>query len=149
MNCPVALMPLSNKWDDLKTKIDTMLPTGNTNTTEWGWHPLTAGAPLNAPAEDPNYQYKKIIIFLTDDDNTQNRWSSTQSQIDARMSAACTNAKNEGVIIYTILVMQGSVTLLKNCASSPSMYFKITQSNQLVTVFNQIGTQMSRLRVAK
>jgi hypothetical protein len=29
------------------------------------------------------------------------------------------------------------------------MYFKITQSNQLVTVFNQIGTQMSRLRVAK
>jgi hypothetical protein len=45
--------------------------------------------------------------------------------------------------------MQGSENLLKNCASSPSMYFKITQSNQLVTVFNQIGTQMSRLRVAK
>jgi hypothetical protein len=65
------------------------------------------------------------------------------------MSAACTNAKNEGIIVYTILVMQGSEKLLKDCASSPSMYFKITQSNQLVTVFNQIGTQMSRLRVAK
>ncbi len=29
--------------------------------------------PLNAPAEDPKYQYKKVMIFLTDGDNTQNR----------------------------------------------------------------------------
>jgi Flp pilus assembly protein TadG len=151
-DCPVAMMPLSYDWAALKTRIDAMQPDGYTNTTiglEWGWHSLTKGAPLNAPAEDSNYQYKKIIIFLTDGDNTQNRWTNTQSQIDARMSAACTNAKNEGIIVYTILVMQGSENLLKNCASSPSMYFKITQSNQLVTVFNQIGTQMSRLRVAK
>ncbi len=151
-DCPVALMPLSYDWTALKTKIDAMTPTGNTNTTiglEWGWHSLTAGAPLNAPAEDPKYTYKKFIIFLTDGDNTQNRWDSDQAKIDARMSAACTNAKNEGIIVYTILVMAGSENLLKNCASSPSMYFKITQSNQLVTVFNQIGTQMSRLRVMK
>jgi uncharacterized protein YegL len=151
-NCPAAITPLSYDWATLKTKIDAMQPTGNTNTTiglEWGWHSLTKNAPMNAPAEDEKYTYKKFIIFLTDGDNTQNRWTSNQSQIDARMSAACTNAKNEGVIVYTILVMQGSENLLKNCASSPSMYFKITQSNQLVTVFNQIGTQMSRLRVAK
>jgi hypothetical protein len=29
------------------------------------------------------------------------------------------------------------------------MYFKITAADQLVTVFNQIGTQMSHLRVMK
>jgi Flp pilus assembly protein TadG len=150
--CPAAITPLSYDWAALKTKIDAMQPTGNTNTTiglEWGWHSLTKGAPMNAPAEDDKYTYKKFIIFLTDGDNTQNRWTSTQSQIDARMSAACTNAKNEGILVYTILVLQGSEQLLKDCASSPSMYFKITQANQLVTVFNQIGTQMSRLRVAK
>jgi len=162
-DCPVAMMPLSYNWDALKTKIDAMTPTGTTNTTvglEWGWLSLSQTAPLNAPAEDPNFQYKRIIIFLTDGDNTENRWWSTfsdspnytynaQSKIDARMSAACTNAKSDGVLVYTILVMQGSENLLKNCASSAGMYFKITQSNQLVTVFNQIGTQMSRLRVAK
>ncbi len=45
-NCPVALMPLSYNWDDLKDKIDAMQPTGNTNTTiglERGWHSLTPG----------------------------------------------------------------------------------------------------------
>ena len=153
-------MPLSNKWDDLKTKIDSMQPTGNTNTTiglEWGWHSLTQGAPLNAPAEDPNYQYKKVLIFLTDGDNTQNRWDSDQSRIDARMKLACANAKGTNgpndIEIYTILVLQGSESLLKECASSKpgttDHYFKITQATQLVTVFNQIGTQLSRLRVAK
>ena len=65
------------------------------------------------------------------------------------MSAACTNAKSQGVTIYTILVMQGSESLLKPFATSPSMYFKITAADQLVTVFNQIGTQMSHLRVMK
>ena len=152
VDCPAAITPLSYDWATLKTKIDAMQPTGNTNTTiglEWGWHSLTKGVPMNAPAEDDKYTYKKFIIFLTDGDNTQNRWSSTQATIDARMKLACTNAKNEGILVYTILVLQGSEQLLKDCASSPNMYFKITQSNQLVTVFNQIGTQMSRLRVMK
>ena len=151
-DCPVPLMPLSYDWAALKTKIDAMKPTGNTNTTiglEWGWHSLTQGAPLNAPPEDSNYTYKKVIIFLTDGQNTENRWEDEQTKIDARMTAACANAKAAGITIYTILVMQGSESLLKPCASSPSMYFKITAADQLVTVFNQIGTQMSHLRVMK
>jgi hypothetical protein len=152
------LMPLSNNWSDLKTKIDSMNPVGNTNTTiglEWGWHSLTQGSPLYAPPEDPHYTYKKVIIFLTDGDNTQNRFSSTQNAIDARMTAACANAKNPasvngGVEIYTILVLQGSASLLQDCSSNASdHYFKITAANQLVTVFNQIGTKLARLHVAK
>ena len=97
--CPVEMMPLSYNWASLKTKIDSMVANGNTNTTiglEWAWHSLTQGAPLSAPAEDAHYVYKKVIIFLTDGDNTQNRFSSSQSAIDARMTSACTNAKNRG-----------------------------------------------------
>ena len=175
LNCPVELMTLSYDWNALKTKIDDMTPVGNTNTTiglEWAWHSLSQGAPLNAPAEEANYQYKKIIIFLTDGDNTENRWWSTnrnsdkydsnaQKKIDDRMKLACANAKGTGdpnnnpndVEIYTILVMQGSESLLKACSSSKSgtsdHYFKITKADQLVSVFNQIGTQISRLRVAR
>ena len=74
---------------------------------------------------------------------------SEQTKIDARMPAACTNAKSGGITIYTILVMQGSRSLLKPCATSPGICFKITAADQLVTVFNQIGTQMSHLRVMK
>jgi hypothetical protein len=158
--CPVSMMPLSYNWQALKDKIDSMQPSGNTNTTiglEWGWHSLTKGAPVNAPAEDAKYQYKKIIIFLTDGDNTENRFTKTQSDIDARMKLACANAKGTNgpndIEIYTILVMQGSEKLLKECASSKAgttdHYFKITKSDQLVTVFKQIGTQLSQLRVSK
>jgi len=147
-----TIMPLSNNWSALKSKIDSMQPDGNTNTTiglEWAWHSLSQGDPLNAPAEDPNYQYEKVIIFLTDGENTQNRFTSNPSQIDARMTAACTNAKAAGISIYTILVLDGSPSLLQGCASDPSQYFKITSSSQLVDVFNQIGTSLSQLRVAK
>jgi Flp pilus assembly protein TadG len=159
-DCPglQELLPLSNNWTTLKNKIDAMTPNGNTNTTiglEWGWHSLTQSDPLNAPPEDTaHYTYNKVIIFLTDGTNTQNRWSSTESAIDARMTLACQNAKalvngKPGVTIYTILVLQGNATLLQNCASGLSNYFNITASNQLVTVFNQIGTQLSQLHVAK
>ncbi len=168
-DCPVEMMPLSYNWGNLKTKIDSMNPTGNTNTTiglEWAWHSLTAGAPLYAPAEDPLYDYKKVIIFLTDGDNTENRvWSTdrnspkyrsdAQSKIDGRMKDACANAKNPASVngnveIYTILVMQGSAPLLQNCASNPSdHYFKITAANQLVSVFKELGAKLAKLHVAK
>jgi Flp pilus assembly protein TadG len=157
--CPVAIMPLSYNWTALKTKIDAMQPKGNTNTTiglEWGWHSLTQGAPLNAPAEDSKYQYNKVIIFMTDGSNTQNRWDDSdydgdlkQQAIDNRMKLACKNVKDAGITIYTIQMIDGNAQLLKDCASSSDKYFKITSASQTVSVFTQIGTNLSRLRVAK
>jgi Mg-chelatase subunit ChlD len=157
--CPVPLMPLSYSWQALKDKIDAMTPAGYTNTTiglEWAWHSLTQGAPLNPPAEDANYQQKKVIIFLTDGMNTQNRWwtswwngDSNQQKIDARMKLACQNVKNAGVSIYTILVIDGNEQLLKECASSSDKYFKITSSGQLSEVFSKIGSNLTKLHIAE
>ncbi|HVG51634.1 MAG TPA: pilus assembly protein [Xanthobacteraceae bacterium] len=157
-DCPVEIMPLTYNWTGLKSKIDSMVSKGNTNTTiglEWAWHSLTAGAPLSAPPEDPNYEYKKVIIFLTDGDNTENRWDNNQTLIDDRMKLACANAKhpasvNGNVEIYTILVIQGTASLLETCSSNPAdHYFAITSANQLVTVFKEIGAKLAKLHVAK
>jgi hypothetical protein len=82
-------MPLSYDWTALKAKIDTMTPNGNTNQAiglAWGWLSLNQTAPLNAPAEDSNYTYKKAIILMTDGLNTQNRWTTNAGTIDARQS---------------------------------------------------------------
>jgi uncharacterized protein YegL len=150
--CPVAIMPLSYDWDKLKEKIDAMQPAGNTNTTigfEWAWHSLTPGAPLNPPAEDPNYSFKKVIIFLTDGLNTQNRWNSTASKIDERMKLACENAKAKNVVVYTVLVIDGNADLLKACASGSDKYHKVTSSGQLSEVFSKIGTNLTRLHIAQ
>jgi hypothetical protein len=158
-DCPVALMPLSFNWTNLKTKIDAMQPRGNTNTTiglEWAWHSLKQGVPLSAPAEDSTYQYNKVIIFMTDGTNTQNRWYDSDydgdwksQQIDSRMKLACANAKAANITIYTIHMIDGNADLLRECASSSDKYFKITNASQTVSVFTQIGTNLSRLRVAK
>ncbi len=151
-DCPEALMPLSFDWIKLKDKINAMKPVGNTNVTiglAWGWQSLTEGAPLFAPAEDPKYKYQKVIILLTDGQNTENRFSREQSEIDDRTKMACANAKAKDIIIYTVRVMDGSQSLLEGCASDPKKYFHLQSADGLVSAFNQIGRDLTNLRVSK
>jgi Flp pilus assembly protein TadG len=151
-SCPTALMPLSYDWTALKNKISAMQPAGNTNQTiglAWAWQSLSQGAPLNAPDEDQNYTYQRVIILLSDGQNTQNRFSSTQSKIDARMELACANAKAAGVTIYTVLVLAGNSSVLQDCASDKTKYFALSSADQIITTFQTIGTSLSKLRIAK
>ena len=64
-----------------------MTPTGNTNVTiglQVAWQTLSPVAPFNAPAPAPDLD--KVIILLTDGENTQNRWTSSSS-VDRRAHA--------------------------------------------------------------
>jgi hypothetical protein len=148
-------MPLSYSWSSLKTLIDNMDPTGNTNQgigLAWAWMTLGTGAPFDAPAKDPNYTYKDAIILLSDGLNTQNRWYSNASQIDARQKLLCDNAKAAGITIYTIHVNTGgdpTSQVLQYCASGTDKFFLITNASQTVAAFNSIGTSLSKLRVAR
>jgi Mg-chelatase subunit ChlD len=151
-HCPVELMPLSYNWTQLNNKIDAMTPSGSTNVTiglVWGWHSLSQGSPLAAPTEDPQYKYDKVIILLTDGENTENRYTNDQSDIDDRTKKACAAAKAAGITIYTVLVMEGTQSLLQQCATDPDKYFYLTSASQLVTAFQKIGTNLTKLRVAK
>ena len=40
-------------------------------------------------------------------------------------------------------------SVLQYCASGPDKFFLVTNANQTLTVFNSIGTSLSKLRVAK
>ena len=150
------IMPLSYDWSALKTMIGTLQPTGNTNQgigLAWGWLTLGTGAPFNAPAKDTaNYTYKEAIILLSDGMNTQNRFTSNTSQIDARQKILCDNAKQAGVTIYTIHVNTGgdpTSSVLKYCASGADKFFEVKQANQTLSVFNSIGQSLAKLRIAK
>jgi Flp pilus assembly protein TadG len=149
--CPTPLMPLSYDWTALHGKVDALAPAGNTNQSiglVWGWQSLTGGPPLNAPALDPNYTYQQVIILLSDGLNTENRWYSSASPIDARQQIACNNAKAAGIVIYTVLVMSGNSTVLQNCASDPNKYFALTDANQIITTFQAIGTELTKLHLS-
>lgn len=149
------IMPLSYDWTSLKGRIDAMKPTGNTNQgigLAWGWMTLSTGNPMNAPAKDPNYTYKDAIVLLSDGLNTQNRWYSNASQIDARQKKLCDNAKAENITIYTVQVNTGSdptSSVLQYCASSGDKFYLVTSASQTVSVFKDIGSSLSKLRVAR
>jgi Flp pilus assembly protein TadG len=153
-SCPQAVMGLNYNWTAMKSLVTNMSPNGNTNQAiglQLGWMSLFGGGPFTMPAEDPNYTYQHVIILLTDGLNTQDRWYTSQTSIDARQAMTCANAKAAGVTLYMIQVnTDGSPTstLLRNCASDSSKFFLLTSSNQIITTFAQIGTALSQLRIA-
>ena len=155
-SCPQAVMPLSYNWSSMTTLVNNMSPNGNTNQAiglAHGWMSLVGGGPYpTPPAMDPNYKYTQVIILLTDGLNTQDRWYTSQSSIDARQQLTCNNVKAAGITLYTVQVNTGgdpTSALLQNCASDSSKFFLLTSANQMVTTFNQIGTQLSQLRISK
>jgi Flp pilus assembly protein TadG len=155
--CPAAaVMPLGYDWTAMTNLVNSMTPNGNTNQAiglQLGWQSLVGGGPFpTPPAMDPNYQYSQVIILLTDGLNTENRWYTNQNQIDARQAMTCANVKAAGITLYTVQVNTGgdpTSSLLKTCASDASKFFLLTSATQMVATFQQIGTALSNLRVAK
>jgi Flp pilus assembly protein TadG len=166
------IQPLTYNWSSLKTMVNAMQPTGGTNQPiglAWAWQSLTQTGPMNAPLEDSNTTYNRVIIILSDGLNTEDRWPSygngnTQygGQIDARQQILCNNIKNPidpktNKPMYTIYTIQVDTStppdptssILQSCASDPSKFFMLTNSTQIATTFTTIGTALSQLRVAQ
>ena len=71
---------------------------------------------------------------------------------DSNGNGTCANIKGAGITIYAIQVNTGgdpTSTLLRNCASSSDKFFLLTSANQIVTTFNTIGTNLTKLRIAQ
>ena len=160
--CPHAVMPLNYNWSAMNTLVDNMSPGGNTNQAiglQLGWMSLVGGGPFpTPPTMDANYNYTKVIILLTDGLNTQDRWYTSQTSIDAREQLTCNNINAAKITLYTVQVNTGgdpTSTLLQHCAGmpgkypDPSKFFLLTSANAMITTFQQIGTELSKLYVAK
>jgi Flp pilus assembly protein TadG len=152
-----TMMGLSYNWTSLSSEVDSMIAQGSTNQTiglVWGWQTQSQNVPFSATALPDNTQ--RIMILLSDGLNTQDRWygdgSDQSTQVDARMALACTNAKAYGFTVYTVFVdlngTQGNSTVLQNCATDSTKYFDLTSADAIVTTFNQIGEQITNLRVS-
>ena len=161
-SCPVAMKGLSNDWTAMNALVDSMEADGMTNQPiglVWAWQSLVGGGPLTAPAKPSGYSYTEAIVLMSDGLNTQNRWSSSQTQVDKRMydssksgEGTCANIKASGIKIYAVHVNTTGdpmSTLMQNCASGPENFWMITSADQLNGVFSKIGTDITKLRVAK
>jgi len=163
--CPVSIQQLTYDWDGLNNLVDTLNPEGSTNQPlglVWAWQTLVGGGAMVAPPKDSRYVYSDVIILMSDGLNTQDRWygngSSQSPQVDRRMydgskkgSGTCENAKDAGIVIYTIQVNTGhdpTSQLLKDCASGRDKFTEIKTADQMVAVFESIGSALSKLHLA-
>ncbi len=176
VTCPPAMMELSYDWTAMKSLVDSLGTNGSTNQPiglVWGWQSLVGGGPFTAPAKTPGYEYVDAIILLSDGLNTQNRWdgdgSHTSTAVDARMrdssgNGTCANINAANINLYTIQVNTGgdpTSTLLRNCAGTaptetiartfpdPSKFSLLTSADQIITTFDKIGTELTKLRIAQ
>jgi len=157
--CPVQLVPWTSDWTKLKASIDQITPGGPTNQPvgmAWAWLSLQPTLPLNAPAEDPNYINKKIMIVLSDGLNTKNKKSGNGSShaiyVDTRQKLLCDNIKADGVTVYTIQVNTDGdplSSILQYCATGGDKFFMLTSPTQLMAAFDTIGASLSKLRIAQ
>jgi Flp pilus assembly protein TadG len=156
---PAPVQGMSENFDALKDQVTAMSPSGNTNQAvglAWGWQSLsTANPPLKAPPKDTNYAYKNYIVLLSDGLNTQNRWSTSQSDIDARQKILCENITKDKVNNPTVFTIQVNIgnrdaksKVLEDCATDGNSQM-ITAAGQTAQAFQNILAQISRLRVAQ
>ena len=154
-SCPQPVKGLSYDWSGMNTLINNMSPDGNTNQAiglALGWMSLVGGGPFTVPVKPAGYTYHNIIVLFTDGLNTEDRWYTDAPSIDARQRLTCQNAKAAGITIYTVQISTdgtGQSQLLQDCATDPTKFFFLTSASQLVTTFNQIGTNLTNLRIAR
>ncbi len=130
------MMRLTTNFPVLKSAIDGMVAVGDTNIAlglMWGWHSLSPNNPLADGAAYDAEHLRKVIILMTDGENTmgdpssgseQNRsyysglgyiWQgllsllsgspATRTQaMDGRLSALCQNIKAKNITVYTVRV---------------------------------------------
>lgn len=152
----VQMKPLTTDLESVRTTVNSMIPTGATNVTmgvAMGMSTLRNDTPFGANSSTSPFT-KKFLVLLTDGANTQNRFVGSgydgnpdQAAIDARMTLACNSAKARAVRVITIGVQDGQSVLLRNCASDSSSYYAVNDASQLNSVFQQILSQVTGIRV--
>lgn len=172
------IVPLGNDYAGLKTKVDALQASGNTNIMEgvaWGRRVLSPGEPFDVPA--PSRDTQRIMIVLTDGSNVfgnatnelGSNYSSNGYLVDGRLGIvgggasatnvlmnertlqACTLAKQDGIEVYTIRLEEPNVTtgnMLKECASGDDHFIDVPNRAQLDEAFAKIKENIVRIRMS-
>ncbi len=81
--------------------------------------------------------------------------SAATTELNNRLAALCTTIKNNGIMIYTMVVnTTGAVStatrnLYQNCATAPANYYLVTTPDQLRPTFQLIANELTNLRIVQ
>jgi Flp pilus assembly protein TadG len=174
------IVPLSANFSTVQSKVDSLQALGSTNIIEgaaWGWRVLSSREPFAEGKPENNTSVRKILVLLTDGTNNLGQipnslgsthtsygyladgrlglTSGSSAQVTDAMNEktlqACTNAKNEGVEIYTIRLEEPNVTtgnMLKDCATDADHYLDVPNRSLLDEAFEKIADKISLIRLS-
>ena len=132
----IPVLPMTDQKPVVTAKLAAMTPEGNTNIVEgasWGWRLLSPGLPFTEGKPYNTTGNRKILIVMTDGENTMNGWNHNHNlsayystygypldkrlmqqatgdetalrrAMNDRLRLACANAKAQKVQIYSIIV---------------------------------------------
>lgn len=174
------IVPLTNNYSAVKKSINGLVAMGSTNIHQgvmWGWRSLSSRPPFSEGAKEGKAGNRKIMLLLTDGTNwfsnlpnkLGSRYTSfgyltderigpetldaagTTAAMDEKTLQGCTNAKADGIEIFTVLLEEDNRStseLLARCASSPEHFFDVRDRDDLRAVFKGIVKKSGKLRLA-
>ncbi|WP_137933823.1 pilus assembly protein [Mesorhizobium comanense] len=179
-SCPTPVVPLTDDFDKLRKAASQMTEWNGsgTNVSEglaWGMRVLSPGAPYTDGAPFKTAGVSKIVMLLTDGENvvygasnqpTKSDYTSygylaggrfgsdnqttAARNVDGWTKSVCTQLKNQGVQIYTMVLQSDTAAnraLYSACASDPSGYYAVNDPAKLPNVFQQIANKFSKLQL--
>jgi Flp pilus assembly protein TadG len=164
VRCPsIDILPLSSDFNDARADIAALSGDGNTYMPAgvfWGTNILTEEAPFNEgmnQLEMEDYRGLKYMIMMTDGENTISpayplHSNTDRAKADDLTKLACTNAKSQGIQVFTISFMITAPTaqdVLNSCASLPSMAFTADDPAQLDAAFTAIGQKLAAISLSQ
>lgn len=161
VRCSNAITALSTNYSDLKSEIGSLNANRDTYAAVgvmWGMRVLSPERPFSDSKNSDNPS--RVMIVMADGDNTRSHqlasgdpanWSSDGVAGDANTRTACTEAKDNGVTVYTIAfgttISTRGQSVLKDCASTPDDYFLAKDAAGLKKAFDAIVAELTRLRL--
>ena len=141
----------------------------------WGMRVLSPQPPYTDASPYKTPGVTKVVMLLTDGENvvygasntpqksdytsygylasgrfgSENQTSAARN-VDGWTKDVCTQLKNQGVQIYTMVLQSDTAanrTLYSACASDPSDYYAVNDPTTLPNVFLQIANKFSKLQL--
>ena len=181
-----AILPLTATQATVTTKINGLNVQGATSIMEgamWGWRVLSPTEPFTQAEPYDEAETKKVLVLMSDGRNTyypnnkfvkswyeqygyvtMNHLGTTSTDsgtlstaMDGRTTAACTNIKAAGIIVYTVgFDISGNDAddvaarnVLEGCATEPEFFHEAEDNEDLVAAFEAIGDSIRNLHIAR
>jgi Mg-chelatase subunit ChlD len=175
-SCRGPIVELTNNRDRMRDAIKAMQPGGFTHIPQglvWGWRVLSPEEPFSQGAKYEDTETQKILVLLSDGKNTVTDTNYTsygyladrrlgasaaqaKHQLDENVTAVCDKVKAKGIRLYMILLEENDAAtkqIFEDCASrndkGEALYYEVPQASQLDAAFQDIGKDLTTLRVTR